>query len=596
MVLINNRLLFKQPEQFLRNRKWEVFLTNDLREAISLVFEHKPDFVMLSADYPNRKILTLPKLLDQVVAVKVIGFIENTTGSSMGLLNELGVPYNIYPPVSGPAIERTVLKIKKDEDAPRGSSASTPRVSRSLTEPREKDDRGPAYLGSAFGGTSQKGDPSDDFMRFLDDEAAKSDTSLVAKGSAGDSNLAYMPQNPGSTSQGPNARSSTTSSGGLYVPSSSNDKSDSSGGGGTIGTTEDSMAARNAPSTSREGDANGSPVDGETASDGNRKKTARPRFEFNEKDPLKKPKATLGEIGDLPERDQDGDPTKTQKKSDLTAEPRSDKSPRSKAVSKPAFSLQTPTRTEDAKQPQQQARSGGGPEYLKDPSEYPGSGSLFARGAQRALEESAIVSETAEFERLQKTTQVACLAIESPKYSGYLVAAMGQNRRVDQEFMNLVRRRLTEFLHSHGESIRGDDPAQLKIEQVEFEGWAMEHAEFLRKTIHKSNEVALAFFPSKRTQVNLEQSAAESMLQLDIDEIQDDVPVEFDLYIFLPTNNRFLLYTPVGRPIYGPQRSRLKARGINHVHLRKEDLKGVKKYRAQNFLNSKIIDKKKIAS
>jgi len=53
---------------------------------------------------------------------------------------------------------------------------------------------------------------------------------------------------------------------------------------------------------------------------------------------------------------------------------------------------------------------------------------------------------------------------------------------------------------------------------------------------------------------------------------------------------KYLLYTPEGRPLYGNQKERLVQKGVSKMHLRKESAQGVKRYRAQLFLNDKISE------
>ena len=128
----------------------------------------------------------------------------------------------------------------------------------------------------------------------------------------------------------------------------------------------------------------------------------------------------------------------------------------------------------------------------------------------------------------------------------------------------------------------------MQIKEVEFEGWALTQADFLRKSVHDGNEIAMAFFPHKDVSKTLDESASEKMLKMSLDELKEDVALEFDLYIYMPENNKYLLYTPQGKPIQGKQKDRLIEKGVTHMHLRKESVQDVKKYRAQNYLNDKI--------
>jgi hypothetical protein len=217
--------------------------------------------------------------------------------------------------------------------------------------------------------------------------------------------------------------------------------------------------------------------------------------------------------------------------------------------------------------------------------------SLIVRGTQQSLDETIILREDLDeddVQEIEKTSNVACITVESPRFSGYLVCAMGKNRKIDKAFIDMVQKRLFSFLKSNGEEINEKDTLSLKLQEVDFQDWALQQAEFLRKSVHESDEVAMAFFPNKHINVNLEDSASEKMVKMSLDELKEDTPLDFDLYIFMPENNKYLLYTPQGMIFYGNQKGRLKDKGVTHMHLRRDSITGVQKYRAQNFLNEKI--------
>lgn len=223
--------------------------------------------------------------------------------------------------------------------------------------------------------------------------------------------------------------------------------------------------------------------------------------------------------------------------------------------------------------------------------------SIIVKGTQAALDESVhVTGDVDTVNEIDKTSNLACIEINSPRFSGYLVAALGKNRQIDQAFLDMVRERLFNFLRTHGEVVSEADSTSisLNLQEVEFEAWAFEQAEFLRKSIHEGDEIAMAFFPSSDTKVRIEDSVSEKMVKMTLDDLKDDTTVEFDLYIYMPENNKYLLYTPQGRPIYKDQKSRLTQKGVTHMHLRKESVSQVKKYKVQNFLNDKIEMFKKV--
>lgn len=102
-------------ETFLRNRGWKIHSTTNLKEALVQIVSQKPSYVLISVDHANKKVRALPKLLASAFPVATIVFAENQSSSSYNVLNESSSEYRVYPPVTGPAIERCVNKYLKDQ-------------------------------------------------------------------------------------------------------------------------------------------------------------------------------------------------------------------------------------------------------------------------------------------------------------------------------------------------------------------------------------------------------------------------------------------------------------------------------------------------
>ncbi|MEI7973368.1 MAG: hypothetical protein WCH11_03275, partial [Bdellovibrio sp.] len=92
-------------------------------------------------------------------------------------------------------------------------------------------------------------------------------------------------------------------------------------------------------------------------------------------------------------------------------------------------------------------------------------------------------------------------------------------------------------------------------------------------------------FPSSQVEPRTKESGLE-MLPVRIDEILPDERVDFDVFLHLSENDRYLLYTPQGQIFGAQQKARLEAKGVRKLHVKKKALHRLKKYQAQNFLNS----------
>ncbi|MBO9666430.1 MAG: hypothetical protein J7501_06410 [Bdellovibrio sp.] len=214
--------------------------------------------------------------------------------------------------------------------------------------------------------------------------------------------------------------------------------------------------------------------------------------------------------------------------------------------------------------------------------------SLILKGTREAMENACINLEKTHQTRINTATNVSCILVESARFSGYLIAAMAPGHTIDRKFIEKIRGRLFRFLRVNGERIEDNESMPIRIKPVPFVAWTAECAEFLRKSVHDGNEVAMAFFPRKDIKAQVELSGDEEMAAFSIGELEANVPVDFNVYIYLPRNNRYVLYTPCGGIFFSEQKQRLINQGVSHLHVLRLELSELDKYRAQNFLNDTI--------
>ncbi len=618
-----------QAETFLRNRNWIVGSSTNLREALAYIIQKNPQYVLITSDHPNKKVRVLPKMLMQAFPVRVIGFAEKGTSNSTKNLHDMALEYNLYPPVSGPAIERMILKIRKDDETKlqnenlvksgksgetlnagnelitfKGETAGADALKASFDQaraalsqlvnsdgggsesegaahipgsdasgansfqqsgPHGQDSFNPAYRGSAMGGVGGMG-PSSGRIEGTGDGfgagSADSKANMAGQGRADSDDAGFGYGSPaggfgksspgpsqgkqdsafGENSRRPGRRSMQNSNAGENEDSDALSKTDAK-----------TAAARARAGQSGQNDGHPQGMDGDPAADPSSGATSPIG---SKRDSKSAPDAENSESGTS-----SGGSSRSRKNSAPIME--------SEYVPKAAAK---PYRMRQEKEP-------------KNPDEKT---SIFVQGAYQSLKETANLKGQDTAEEISQSSNVACIQVESPRFSGYLVCAMGRDRKIDKTFIDIIKQRLLRFLKESGEEMRDKDTLNLKIQAVNFTTWALEQAEFLKKSVHDGDEIAIAFFPTKIQDPDLQSSVSEKMVMIHMNELKDDAPVEFDMYIFMPENNKYLLYTPQGRPFYGKQKDRLKDKGITHMHLRKEAAPNVQKYRAQNFLNDKI--------
>lgn len=214
---------------------------------------------------------------------------------------------------------------------------------------------------------------------------------------------------------------------------------------------------------------------------------------------------------------------------------------------------------------------------------------LLSRGVVQVLESCLNVGDGRIKEPLTgETTQTACIAIESERFSGYLLTAMPGDRAFDQNFISLIRERLVKFLADNGEALREDDSFPMKVRRVQFESWATEYADFLKKSVHEGQEVAMAFFPMSEVSTLVGETNGAGMFRVRMPDLVADEKVDFNLYLFLPANQKHILYTPKDSVFFAHQKERLSTGNIVEMHVKSEELPAFKRYRARHRIEALI--------
>ena len=562
-------------EGFLRNRDWKIKATANLKEALVYLVQEQPAFVMISVDHPNKKVQKLPKVLAAAFPCCVIAFAEESATASYKALSSSPSEYQIYPPITGPAIERIVNKYYKDQLAKpaltaaqraagetgdgngtisiKGSTGLNSANAQSLLAQMLSNDNNDLVLGDV---TTSATNPT-----AADGSQKTQTSSAAAAGSAesaepvarGPKETAFeqmnadfqnnLSQNAKTAAYVPKEQKPASSApGSAYKPpAAENNKANDPGGSG--------IAKGHLQKGSGFGNVNTAKEDGNKAA----AKSAH----------AKGPAA--------PEH---------------KSEPGLSNHFNRTAKAKGANWQPDPDYAEKERQRPPSEKDDG-------PISTGEGDSLILRGTKTALEKSCIQLSSNHNQKIEVVSNMACLVIESTRFSGYLITAMGKNKVIDDAFLKKIQIRLTNFLKEHGEKMINGESMHINLKQVPFMPWAIEQAEFLRRSSHMGDEVAMAFFPRAEIRAKFGESADEEMAAVHLKEFEGDTTVDFNVYIYLPKNNRYVLYTPRGGTFYGRQKDRLSGQGISHLHVLKAEMQDLNKYRVENYLNDSIDDFKK---
>lgn len=579
LIIKANTQSLLAAEGFLRNRDWKIKATANLKEALIYLVQEQPAFVMISVDHPNKKVQKLPKVLAAAFPVCVIAFAEESATASYKALGNAPTEYQIYPPITGPAIERIVNKYYKDQLTKPTLTAAQ----RAAGETGDANSMISIKGSNGFNSTNAQsllaqmlsGDGADLNINDSANPAAGGNntaSSMTAGSSAtmtsstsGSANANLMQSKSATTEPVESAfeqmnadnkkRLAENARSAAYVPTEQ--KSGASGNSAAYhppGSTESSQADKSKSAASRENSST------QGTSKGHLQKGAA----FGKVDLANQGAGTNGHAAteDGPSSSLSNHFNRSGKNNGPTWEPAKGYNEKEKQRPRPETDDGTaPVREDD---------------------------SLILRGTNAALEKSCIKLSKNHNQNVEITSNMACIVIESSRFSGYLITAMGKNKVIDEAFMKKIQMRLFNFLKEHGEKVTNGESMQLTLKQVPFMPWAVDQAEFLRRSTHMGDEVAMAFFPRAEIRARFGESVDEEMAAVHLHEFEGDTMVDFNVYIHLPKNNKYVLYTPRGGVFYDKQKVRLSGQGISHLHVLKVEMKDLDKYRAENYLNDSI--------
>ena len=125
-------------ENFLKKRDFNVVSISDYKEAVGKVIPLNPEYIFLAWDHPQEQVMNLPKLLNQSCTSKIIPYINTSDKHQHRNLQSCGMDPKLFPPLSGPGIQRMVAKIEQAAAAAERSSNEPGRKEKSAQSVADK--------------------------------------------------------------------------------------------------------------------------------------------------------------------------------------------------------------------------------------------------------------------------------------------------------------------------------------------------------------------------------------------------------------------------------------------------------------------------
>lgn len=104
---------FAPVEKFLKKRGYNVIVETDVKTSLDRIMAENPDYIFLAWDHKNENIRLMPKTIYQSCTSSVVPFIMSTQRDQIIQIENSGFENKLYPPLSGPAIIRVISKYEK---------------------------------------------------------------------------------------------------------------------------------------------------------------------------------------------------------------------------------------------------------------------------------------------------------------------------------------------------------------------------------------------------------------------------------------------------------------------------------------------------
>ncbi len=194
-------------------------------------------------------------------------------------------------------------------------------------------------------------------------------------------------------------------------------------------------------------------------------------------------------------------------------------------------------------------------------------------------------------DQIRDCTRLGIITITSRIYKGYFVCATGNNKRADLDRLEQIREMLSNTLMAEGHGPREMLVAEVEIPSINFKSWIKKHAVFVSYVQVGADEVAIGFIDADGYIPDF-QIKAEKMVPVPLRTIQPNTALDFDMYLYLQKNDKYILY--VKRHDMFFERQVLKENSSVQVcYLKAEHVDYYRIYCAKIFIISRAEENKK---
>jgi hypothetical protein len=209
-------------------------------------------------------------------------------------------------------------------------------------------------------------------------------------------------------------------------------------------------------------------------------------------------------------------------------------------------------------------------------------------GTQKALDEIAKATPNAEILPLDETQDGICFFVTSKNHSGFVLCSIAHNTDPLHAFVDIFKNRLTELMNDIDGDFLASSALEVTMPVVNFDNWVQNQAAFSRKFVHEDRECGLAFFELTPPKPDVAPSVRKDFVQMKLVDVREERKLGFNVFLYLPVNNKFILYTRRGGKFAELQKKRLLSRGVSAVHLHENELDQMHRVHVEAYLDQCI--------
>lgn len=215
--------------------------------------------------------------------------------------------------------------------------------------------------------------------------------------------------------------------------------------------------------------------------------------------------------------------------------------------------------------------------------------SILAQKTFEAIERS-VRPAFEDYAAVDKVSKAKIFNIHTPRFRGYLIFVVPMFNEFDRNVVASIRENLESLLKEQSEFLLYFEELNIDLEQTEFLSWAEKNAEFFVQTVDHKSELICAYYPYDPSLPTVKDHG-NKMATVNIKDLKQNTKTNFNLYIHLPKNNKYVCYMKPGDIITEKHRDKFEKHQMNNLHIKNEEVTRFKEYFVSNQIQD-IIKKK----